>query len=136
MKRECGTCNKCCEGWLTGEAHGKPFWPGRPCHFLTAGKCGIYKTRPDSPCKSYHCLWLVDEEVPGWMKPDEVNAILTVREVNGTSFLDLTEAGEKLRSEVLSWAVMFALGKNANLRYQIAGGSNRIGSQEFLAAVG
>lgn len=131
--RTCGTCTKCCEGWLHGSAYGKPFWRGRPCHYFSGGKCSIYGQHPEDPCKSFRCQWLSNEEVPGWMKPDEVSAILVKRRKDNIDYLEITEAGEKLRSEVLSWAVMHALRNKLNLHYFIDGGSNRIGSPEFLA---
>lgn len=68
------------------------------------------------------------------MKPSDVNAILTLRRWGNLDYMDITEAGEKLRSEVLSWAVMYCLSNNINLRYSLNGGSNKIGSKEFLAA--
>ena len=66
------------------------------------------------------------------MKPDDVNAILVWRNRDGFDYLEINEAGEKLRSEVLSWAVMYCLQNNFNLQYSIDGGINRIGSTEFL----
>lgn len=66
------------------------------------------------------------------MKPDDVNAIFIAREKHGFSYLEINEAGEKLRSEVLSWAVMYCLARNLNLVYFIDGGVNRIGSKGFL----
>lgn len=68
------------------------------------------------------------------MKPDLVNAILVSRKGGGFDYLEVTEAGEKLRSEVLSWVIMYALQQNINLVYMLDGGFNRIGSQEFLKA--
>ena len=133
-KRECGSCTKCCEGWLNGEAYGHKFYPGQPCFFKKEGGCSIYKDRPENPCKSYKCLWLTDENIPHWMKPDQINAILTHRIEEGIGYIDVTEAGEKLRVEVLNWIVMFALNKKANLQYKISGGVNRIGVSEFTAA--
>ena len=67
------------------------------------------------------------------MRPDAVNAILVTREREGHRFLEINEAGEKLRSEVLSWAVMYCLERRLNLVYFIDGGVNRIGSPAFLA---
>ena len=131
-KRVCGSCAKCCEGWLHGNAHGHAFWRGRPCHYLTAGKCSIYGNHPEDPCKSFRCQWLINDHIPGWMKPDDVNAILVWRNRDGFDYLEINEAGEKLRSEVLSWAVMYCLQNNFNLQYSIDGGINRIGSTEFL----
>ena len=131
--RSCGSCAKCCEGWLHGSAYEKGFWRGRPCHYLTAGKCSIYGQHPDDPCKTFRCEWLANDNIPGWMKPDDVNAILVRRRKDNEDYIEITEAGEKLRSEVLSWAVMYCLGRKLNLYYSIDGGPNRIGSPEFLA---
>jgi hypothetical protein len=66
------------------------------------------------------------------MKPDNVNAILVWRKEDNIDYLDISEAGEKLRAEVLSWAIMFCLQNNYNLQYMIDGGVNRIGSKSFL----
>ena len=85
--------------------------------------------------KSYKCLWLTDENIPYWMKPDQINAILSFREENGIGYIDVQEAGEKLRVEVLNWLIMFALNKKANLQYRINGGVNRIGVPEFTASM-
>lgn len=130
--RECGTCSKCCEGWLHGSANGKKFWRGRPCHYFD-GKCTIYGNHPEDPCKIFRCQWLADNSVPGWMRPDRVNAILVKRRKNDIDYLEINEAGEKLRVEVLSWAVMYCLENKLNLQYTIDGGMNRVGSQEFLS---
>lgn len=132
-ERSCGTCSKCCEGWLHGNAYGNKFWRGRPCHYLISNSCSIYGNHPEDPCKSFRCEWLRNDQVPGWMKPDDVNAILIAREKGGFHYLEINEAGEKLRSEVLSWAVMHCLANDLNLVYFIDGGLNRIGSKAFLA---
>jgi hypothetical protein len=81
-------------------------------------------------------VWLADDKqaIPEWMKPDEVNAILTQRTNGDIEHIELVEAGETLRSEVLSWAILYALNNNLNLKYQINGGWNQIGSPEFLKA--
>ena len=134
--RKCGSCQKCCEGHLHGEANGYTFWKSRKCHFLSTAGCSIYETRPDVPCKSYKCMWLADEEqkIPEWMKPDEANAILTWRNVENVEFIELIEAGETMRAEVLSWAIQYALNNDLNLHYQINSGWNKIGDPEFLEA--
>ena len=134
--RECGSCQKCCEGHLHGEANGYAFWKSRKCHFLNKCGCSIYEDRPVDPCKSYRCMCLADDKqaIPEWMKPDEVNAILTHRTNGNIEHIELLEAGETLRSEVLSWAILYALNNNLNLKYQINGGWNQIGSPEFLKA--
>ena len=79
------------------------------------------------------CEWLSNDNFAGWMRPDQVMTIMVSRQREGHNFLEINEAGEKLRAEVLSWAVMYCLERNLNLVYFIDGGVNRIGSQEFLA---
>lgn len=101
---------------------------------MIENKCSIYGQHPQDPCKSYRCQWLVNDNVPGWMKPSSVNAILSARKSGTIEYLDITEAGGKLQAEVLSWAVMYALTNKLNLRYQISGGVNKIGSNEFLTS--
>ena len=125
--RTCDGCIKCCEGWLWGEAHGHKFWPGRPCHFMSDKGCSIYEKRPYEPCKSFKCEWLVNESIPEWMKPDLINAIIYIREEQGKTFWEITEAGSKLDTKVLSWLFMeYQNGKIPNLKYQIEGGWNYI----------
>ena len=132
-ERNCGTCAKCCEGWLHGEAYGHAFFKGRPCFFLNK-TCSIYDNRPADPCRSYKCAWLAEDIFPFWMKPDLVNAIITHRKVGDIEFYSVTEAGSILDSKTLSWLVQWALNNNKNLLYFIDGGENKIGSQEFLKA--
>ena len=67
------------------------------------------------------------------MRPDMCNAILKQRLYEGVEFYELSEAGAKLDSAVLSWFIMWALNNKKNLKYSISGGANKIGSNEFLA---
>lgn len=136
MNRKCGDCTKCCEGYLSGSVKGKEFYLGKPCHFVAIGKgCSIYKDRPKNPCESYKCLWLVDEQLPEWFKPNEINAILDIRHIDNIPFINVLEAGETLRSDVLSWLITNTINKGWNLRWEINKGSHWIGSQEFLDAM-
>lgn len=67
------------------------------------------------------------------MRPDAVNAILVTREREGHRFLEINEVGEKLRPELLNWAVTYCPERRLNLVYFIDGGVNWIGSPAFLA---
>jgi len=136
-KRSCGSCTKCCEGYLTGEAKGKSFYPGKPCHFIAIGKgCTIYAERPINPCVTYKCGWLTNMEIPEWMKPNEVDAILDLRELEGHQYLKLTEAGSIMRAKVLSWFLQYALNIGANAVWEVEGGLNWVGTAEFNAIMG
>jgi hypothetical protein len=142
--RKCGTCSKCCEGWLTGEAHGHRFWPGRKCHFLTTEGCGIYENRPETPCRSYKCMWLGDEKfplsadtIPEWMKPEFSNVIMSWRysSEHDLTYVEVVEAGKTIEPDVLNWIIHYCLNNNINIKYQIKGGWNKIGNdQTFLKA--
>jgi len=132
-ERSCDSCAKCCEGWLHGEAYGHAFYRGRPCFFLNK-TCSIYNTRPENPCRTFKCSWLAEDTFPHWMKPDLVNIIITKRQVDNFFYYEIVEAGSTIDSKTLNWLIQWALNTDNNLVYQIEGGPNRIGSQEFLKA--
>lgn len=136
MKRECGTCTKCCEGYLAGEALGKVFDLGKPCHYVSIGKgCTVYTKRPTNPCVSFKCQWLENTDLPEWLKPDAINAIVKVDKVKDIFYLRVVEAGEMLQSKVLSWLIQYAVNNQLNFVWQINGGSSWIGSPEFHQAM-
>ena len=55
--RECGDCTACCTALLidVGDIKSNAY---EPCKHLTAKGCGIYKDRPENPCRSFSCAWL------------------------------------------------------------------------------
>lgn len=80
----------------------------------------------------------MNEDIPEWMKPSEINAIVhrrTWRDKEGNLrwYLSVVEAGEVLQSKVLSWILQYCLHKQIDVKYEIEGGANWIGSQEFVA---
>ena len=132
-KRECGTCTKCCEGWLVGEALGHTFYQGKPCHFISIGTgCTTYSTRPTHPCVSYKCEWLSNLDIPEWMKPNQVDAILSKRNEDGIPYISLSEAGSVVSSRVLSWLLTYCLANSINVYWEVESGSNWLGSSEFV----
>ncbi len=134
--RACDGCNKCCEGWVSGSALGKDFWPGRPCHYKTGSGCAVYDDRPHDPCQTFHCGWLQFEQIPIWMKPNECGVIVVPRQKKGEHYLDFIEAGERMNPRVLSWLLnAFACGHLRNIRWQLDGGWNYAGSTEFIEIV-
>jgi hypothetical protein len=132
MKRQCGTCTKCCEGWLTTKVLGHKMYPGKPCHFISISKgCTIYAKRPKDPCVSFNCGWLENTDIPEWMNPNEINAIIKFDNIQGVNFMSVVEAGETLQSKVLSWLIQYAVNHKLNFIWHINGHSNWIGSPEF-----
>jgi len=69
------------------------------------------------------------------MKPDKVGAIVSKKLVKGIEYLELIEAGNVMPAKVLSWFVTYGLSKQLNLLWQVEGGNNWIGSNEFLDAM-
>jgi hypothetical protein len=132
-KRECGTCTKCCEGWLIGEALGHTFYQGKPCHFVSIGAgCTTYATRPAHPCASYKCEWLSNLDIPEWMKPNQVDAILSKRNEDGIPYISLNEAGSVVSSRVLSWLLTYCLVNKINVYWEVESGTNWLGTSEFV----
>jgi hypothetical protein len=133
MDRTCGTCTKCCEGYLYGEVRGLKFYPGMPCHFKGDGCCTIYPDRPKKQCQDFNCLWLTDDRLPSWMKPDKSDVILVKVQTDRHEFVEAYEAGSKIDSTILNRLLQYAMHHNLNLLYQVGGGWNAIGTPEFLA---
>ena len=134
--RECGDCTACCQGWLSGVAHGREFYPGQPCHFVGCNGCSIYEDRPESPCKTYSCEWLRNTDVPEWMKPSVSNVIITGKELekpDGSKqiYLEVVEAGKKIDSRALNWLFRLHLRTKIPIRVQVEGFYNWYESPTF-----
>ena len=140
-KRECGDCTACCEGWLSGVVHDREFYPGMPCHFKGCNGCSIYENRPESPCKTYSCEWLKNDNVPEWMKPSKSGVIITAKDwthPDGSKqiFLEILEMGKKIDSTVLNWLFQTYLRTQVPMKIQIGGGYNLYGNESFLKCIG
>lgn len=136
ISRSCNGCTACCDGWLDGSAHGHSFWPGRKCHYVSESGCTIYEQRPNDPCQTFKCDWLVNTDFPEWLKPNLSKVIFKHEKIEDIDFVIAVEAGAKMDSEVLSWLVMaYANKKFTNIAYMINGGINYMGSQEFMSAM-
>lgn len=133
VNRSCNGCTACCEGWLVGEVNGKHFYPGSKCHYLGENCCTIYETRPVNPCQDFKCAWLIDEDIPVWLKPSISKVLIINRKIDEYDYWEVLEAGSKIDSEALSWIFKhFINRKITNFRYQVNGGWNTIGEKEFL----
>lgn len=70
-----------------------------------------------------------------WMKPTESKVIISLKELEGMQYIELTEMGESIDPAVLNWFFMRILdGSVQNLKYQIHGSWNYAGTQEFVRA--
>mgnify|MGYP000107760900 CR=1 FL=1 len=113
--KQCGSCTKCCEGWLAGNAYAHQFYPGVPCAYLDNG-CTIYKSRPEKPCKTFVCEWLVDESIPAYMQPNVSGAII----IKHDDHVEMIECDPPLRTQALEWFLTaYISGKYDNITYRI-----------------
>ena len=118
--KECGTCTKCCEGWLKAKIIDQDMYPGKPCVFIEVGKgCKIYKNRPKDPCKDFMCEWMKIEDMPDEFKPENCGVIMHYQENSGNPFISITEAPDPPTAKYLSWALVYARNTNQNIVWHI-----------------
>lgn len=131
--RRCDGCTACCDGWLHGTAHGKPFFPGRRCHFVGERGCSIYNDRPEFPCKVHRCPWLADDVFPEWLKPSVSGTLLNYAEWgDGQVYIEAYETGKVIDPVVLNWLIQYSLNNGVNLAVQVNRGWYYYGSFDFI----
>ena len=137
QKRKCDTCTECCQGWLSGEAHGKKFYAGKPCHFVSTKGCTIYSRRPHDPCVIFKCGWLEDSEMfPEWTKPSIAKVLARKHTTpKGIEYYIIFECGQKIDAVILNHFIMYSLNNSVNISIQVNGGWNNFGTREFLEDV-
>jgi hypothetical protein len=133
--RECGECTKCCEGSLILNVRGRSVNRSNPCHFLsTLNKCGgctIYEDRP-KVCSDFQCDWLINPDIPEWMKPSLVDTIIINQDQADVHYYEVVETNGKIDSVVLNWILLFAIRNKYNIKYTVNGNANVFGSAEFI----
>lgn len=129
--RTCDGCTECCTGTVSGEVNNIHFYKGRACHYLSPGGCTIYEDRPEDPCKSFNCQWILDDELPFWFRPDISGLLISKRRKGDCEFYAALETDKPMQAHVLNWLLLWTLRKGHNLVYSIQGGENRIGSTIF-----
>ncbi len=89
--RDCGSCNACCSGYLTGEVDSVGFGSGVMCSKLQNQRCTIYSNRP-AMCSNYFCAWS-QGLLPEWMRPDKIGVVVSVERKDETQFLNVIYSG-------------------------------------------
>jgi len=141
-ERSCESCTKCCEGYLKADIklkNDKTSWMGpndditpHACSFLKPGiGCGAYEDRPVNPCVVFRCDYLTNPDMPESFKPNRSNAIFSTRTIKGVEYTMLIEAGRKMDSEVLSWAISYHLANGTNFAWRVLSNIFWIGDEEF-----
>jgi hypothetical protein len=104
--RECGECTLCCKV-MAIEQIAKPVSAWCP-HCKPGRGCLIYADRPDE-CRSFNCMWLVNDRLDERWRPSKSKLVLTTSEDGievrcDPGFPDAWRK-EPFRGEIQQWAV-------------------------------
>jgi hypothetical protein len=102
---------------------------------MKLGGCSIYPDRPQEPCKRFECVWLTDDILPVWFRPDKSNVIVTWESWGPDKklpYLKVTERGTKIDSVVLNLIYMYHVETRMPITVQIDRGWSHYGPAEFV----
>lgn len=120
--RSCAGCTMCCQGWLTGEAYGHRFAPGRPCGWLNKSGCTIYENRPYSPCQTFECEWKRRSSIDPSLRPDLVGVIMISRMHGVHEYIRVIESRGSVPDRVHEWAQSYSNEQAVNIVVPVTGG--------------
>lgn len=108
--RQCLPCTACCRGWVSGDVLDHHLSAGHPCPHSTPAGCGIYERRPEEPCRTFVCSWLVDgSPLPDWMRPDRCGAIVLLSlHWEGDYVISAIPVGKAIPERTLDWLKDYA----------------------------
>jgi hypothetical protein len=105
-KKACGDCTLCCKVMAIEEL-AKPASSWCP-HCKPGRGCLIYATRP-AECRSYSCLWLLDDRLDQHWKPSKSKLVLTTSpdgiEIRCDPGFPDAWRKEPFRNAIQQWAV-------------------------------
>ena len=115
--RDCGDCTACCEGWLLSEK--MRLYPGSGCDHCSDSGCGIYDERPETPCRSFECAWLMDQAgLPSEARPDLSGVILAeLGEWGQWPVFSATPTSAAMKESTFTWLKSFCLDQNAAILF-------------------
>jgi hypothetical protein len=134
VKRECGTCTACCDGWMVGTIRGHEMSPGTPCYFVHPehGGCTIYEERPQSPCRNFTCAWMLpDSPFPDNFRPEQLGVIIVRIKWRDQPAYLLRSAGRDPDQELLTWMQNFSIQTGRPFFYEIKGEKLGFGPPQF-----
>ena len=132
VRRACGTCTACCDGWVAGVIEGHEMKPGQPCFFRGEGCCTIYERRPEDPCRKFVCGWLQpNSPFPDAFKPDRLGVMIIPIKWRGREAYVLRHAGRDPDDALLAWMREFSLRTQRPFFYEREGERFGFGPPEF-----
>ncbi len=132
VKRECGTCTACCDGWVKGSIEGHEMFPGTPCHFRGDQCCSIYERRPETPCRQFVCGWLEPASpFPDHFRPSECGVMIVRMQWHDRAAYVLTHAGRDPDAAMVQWMREFSIRTGSPFFYEENGERTGFGPREF-----
>jgi len=110
QKRECKPCTGCCDGWVQIVVDNVEVYPGSPCPYSTGQGCSNYDGRPEIPCRTFYCGWILDDSpLPDWMRPDLAKVIYLPNQWHWHDFpVDLAvPVGKRISPRAMNWIEPF-----------------------------
>ena len=110
-QRNCLPCTACCEGWLDIQTTEVQAHLGKPCTHCSNQACGIYDTRPQDPCQSFHCAWRMEGTLlPLNMRPDLSGAIVMMNQLQwqGEDVIVAVAKGARIPARTFHWLCSLA----------------------------
>ena len=103
-------CYACCQGWMSAEVLGNRLCAGQGCPHASEKGCGVYSERPEVPCRSFICSWLVEgSPLPDWMRPDLSGAIVLLSlPWEGEKVISAVPVGDVIPEKTLEWLKAYA----------------------------
>jgi hypothetical protein len=130
--RVCGTCTACCDGWFAGTIRGHEMKAGLPCHFRGKGCCTIYDERPENPCRTFVCGWLMpNSPLPDAYRPDRLGVLVVPTTWRGALAFILVHAGRDPDEALLGWMRDYARKRRVPFFYEQGGQRFGFGPPEF-----
>jgi len=134
--KTCGTCTKCCEGWLTFTVDSTRIYPGNPCIFLKQNNgCTRYDTRPNYPCKTFNCVWLDIKNIPDKWKPENCGVIMKFNAIHDIKYVEFIQAPSLPSKEMIDWAKNYFKKNKINFLYVNENGVHPYGEKIFIKHV-
>ena len=134
--RECGSCTKCCEGWLSADIKGHDMYPGKPCFFVEIGiGCKDYENRPKDPCKDFLCEWIVNKDVPEHLYPAKSGVIIKYAKIENIKYIKMVRSPKEPTTEDLSWFFTYVANNNLNCAWDTDKQTYWFGDMEFIKAM-
>jgi hypothetical protein len=86
LERSCGDCTLCCKVYNMPELEKSA---GQWCRHCVPGQgCGIHDTRPEV-CRAFFCLWIRDDTLPDYWKPNRSKMVLSPFPGNGFIYVQV-----------------------------------------------